>query len=148
MTTATATASVVDLIQQFCDVLRCNYQSFCMENHHRAIENVDNAIALAVPNGTVDDHIAWHRDQIDKLSEGEGVDEFVYTKGRKYAKIIHITSYGNKSVHAFVDLNNGDVFKPATWQQPAKGIRYNLIDEDSRTAMYQRADWAGAYLYR
>jgi hypothetical protein len=134
MTTATATASVVDLIQQFCDVLRCNYQTYAMDHHYFLIEQGER--------------VEYHRECIDKLSEGEGVDEFVYTKGKKYAKIIHITSYGNKSVHAFVDLNNGDVFKPATWQQPAKGIRYNLMDEVSRTAMYKRADWAGAYLYR
>ena len=134
MTTATATASVVDLIQQMCDVLRTNYQTYSMSHHYALIEKGES--------------VEYHRECIDKLSEGEGVDQFVYTKGKKYAKIIHITSYGNRSVHAFVDLNNGDVFKPASWQQPAKGIRYNLINEDSRTAMYQRADWAGSYLYR
>ncbi len=130
----TTTASVVDLIQEMCDVLRYNYKTYAMAHHADLIEKGES--------------VEYHRECIDKLSEGEGVDEFVYTKGKKYAKIIHITSYGNKSVHAFVDMKNGDVFKPATWQQPAKGIRYNLIDEVSRTEMYQRADWAGSYLYR
>ena len=73
--------------------------------------------------------------------------KFVYEKGRKYAKVIHVTSAGNKSAHAFVDLKTGDVYKSASWKSPAKGIRYNLLDEKSRTEMYKRADWAGSYLY-
>lgn len=75
------------------------------------------------------------------------MDKFVYEKGRKYAKIIHITNAGNRSAHAFVDLKTGDVYKSASWKSPAKGIRYNLLDEKSRTEMYKRADWAGSYLY-
>lgn len=27
------------------------------------------------------------------------------------------------------------------------GVRFNLVDEKSRQEMYQRADWAGGYLY-
>jgi hypothetical protein len=72
----------------------------------------------------------------------------VYEKGRKYAKIIHITNPGGqKSSHAFVDMKTGDVYKPASFKSPAKGIRYNLVDEKSRTEMYKRADFSGSYLY-
>ena len=44
-------------------------------------------------------------------------------------------------------MKTGDVYKSASWKAPAKGIRYNLIDDKSRTEMYQRADWCGSYLY-
>lgn len=138
---------VIDRIQQMCEVLSTNYQSYAIENHRRAMEK-ENPIALAVPNGTHEDHVAWHRQQIEKLCEGEGVDSFTFTLGKKYAKIIHTTYHGgNRSVHAFVELNTGDVYKAASWQAPAKGIRYNLLDDKSRQEMYQRADWAGSYLY-
>ena len=41
-------------------------------------------------------------------------------KGRKYYKVIT-----ENSVHAFVDVNNGDVYKPASLNKPAKHVRFN-----------------------
>lgn len=124
---------VIDLIEQFCDVLRTNFQEYAIYQHRRYILQNEN--------------VEFHQKQIDEICEGEGLDQFVYEKGRKYAKVIHVTSAGNKSAHAFVDLKTGDVYKSASWKSPAKGIRYNLLDEKSRTEMYKRADWAGSYLY-
>jgi hypothetical protein len=66
-------------------------------------------------------------------------------EGRKYLKIIMATS-GIKSVHAFIDRVTGDVYKAANYKAPAKGIRYNLLTDPENC--YQRADWAGGYLYR
>ena len=62
--------------------------------------------------------------------------------GRKYWKV-----HDGNGVHAFVDRNNGNVFKPASYKSPAKGVRYNLLDEDSRSLCLLNADWAGSYLY-
>jgi hypothetical protein len=133
--TTLMTEQVIDKIEQFCDVLRTNFQSYCIERHRQYIEKGEN--------------VDYHKEQIDKLCIGEGVDEYTYVKGKKYAKIIHVTSYsGQKSAHAFVDLNTGDVYKSASWSAPAKGVRYNLMDEKSCEQMYQRADWAGGYLYK
>lgn len=67
--------------------------------------------------------------------------------GRKYHKLIHIESGGGRSVHAFVDRETGHVYKPASWRAPAKGARYNLLDDQSYQACIDRADWAGGYLY-
>ena len=61
-------------------------------------------------------------------------------KGRKYYKIIT-----NNSVHAFVDVNNGDVYKPASYNKPAKHVRYNLL-QDPQTC-FNKCDWSGGYLY-
>jgi len=67
---------------------------------------------------------------------------FTIETGRRYLKIIQ-----DNSVHAFVDKTTGDVYKPAGWKSPAKIVRYNLLDEQSRIKCYQCADWAGGYLY-
>jgi hypothetical protein len=116
--TTLTTEKVIDKIEQFCDVLRTNYQSSCIERHRQYIE------------------------------KGENV-EYTYVKGKKYAKIVHLSGPAKqRSAHAFVDLNTGDVYKSASWQSPAKGVRYNLMDEKSCEEMYKRADWAGGYLYK
>ena len=131
--TTLTTEQVLDKIEQFCDVLRTNFQSSCIDRHRQYIAKGEN--------------VDYHKEQIDKLCMGEGVDEYTYVKGKKYAKIIHV-SHGQRSAHAFVDLTNGDVYKSATWSAPAKGVRYNLMDEKSCEDMYKRADWAGSYLYK
>ena len=68
--------------------------------------------------------------------------DFRMELGRKYWKV-----HDGNGVHAFVDRNNGNVFKPASYKSPAKGVRYNLLDEDSRLVCLLNADWAGSYLY-
>ena len=55
-------------------------------------------------------------------------------KGKKYWKLIF-----DNSVHAFVDVNNGDVYKPA------KHVRYNLLTNPE--ICLSNCDWAGGYLY-
>jgi hypothetical protein len=57
------------------------------------------------------------------------------------------TGAGSRSVHAFVDKKTGDVFKPASFKAPAKIVRYNLLRIESREQCFERADWAGGYLY-
>ena len=68
---------------------------------------------------------------------------FEIEAGRKYYKINQV----NGGVHAFIDKKTGDVFKPASWRGPAKIVRYNLLNPISREECFNRADWAGGYLY-
>lgn len=135
MTTLTA-EKVIDRIEEMCQVLRTNYQSYSIAQHRAHVDRGDN--------------VEYHQEQINKLCEGENVDDYIYEKGKKYARIVHISNTGGqRSAHAFVDLNNGDVYKSASWKAPAKnGVRYNLLDDTSRQQMYRRADWAGGYLYK
>jgi len=70
---------------------------------------------------------------------------FDVVRGRKYFKITMTNN--QESVHAFIDKDTGDVFKPASWRGPAKIARYNLLDEKSYQQCISRADWAGGYLY-
>ena len=89
---------VIDLIEQFCDVLRTNYQEYSIACHRKHLDDPETQ--------------EWHLEQINKLAMGEGVDEYVYEKGRKYARIVHVSKPSNqRSAHAFVDLNTGDVYK-------------------------------------
>ena len=61
-------------------------------------------------------------------------------KGRKYYKVIT-----DNSVHCFVDVKNGDVFKPASWNKPAAIVRYNLLTNPQQC--YNNGDCNGSYLY-
>jgi hypothetical protein len=67
--------------------------------------------------------------------------------GRKYTRIV-MTAGGQRSVHAFVDLRTGDVYKAAGWGKPAPGVRFNLMNAASRERMFARMTFTGGYLYR
>jgi len=62
------------------------------------------------------------------------------SKGRKYYKVIT-----DNSVHCFVDIKNGNVFKPESWNKPAKHVRFNLLSDPQDC--YNKCDWSGGYLY-
>lgn len=69
---------------------------------------------------------------------------------RKYIRIV--MGYGaspisSRSVHAFVDPSNGDVYKSGSWAKPAKHIRFNLLDDESFATMIEECDPFGSYLY-
>ena len=91
--------------------------------------------------------IDYHQSRIDELKAGNADYDFYLDKGRKYYKLIMKDSSGSQSVHAFIDRNTGDVYKPAGWKGPAKYVRYNLLNEESRERCFEVADWAGGYLY-
>jgi hypothetical protein len=88
----------------------------------------------------------YHKKRILEI-DSKGVDHEFFTEvGRKYIKIVHRMGT-SRSVHAFVDKTTGDVYKPASWKAPAKHVRYNLVDDNSREECLKRCDWAGGYLY-
>jgi len=70
---------------------------------------------------------------------------FVADRGRKYVKIC-MRGTAMNSVHAFVEIATGNVYKPASWAQPAKGVRYNLFKD--MDTIRQVANWSGGYLYK
>ena len=85
--------------------------------------------------------------------------KFIVKKGRKYLKIINqqyddmgayaTYQYRDGSVHAFIDRETGDVYKPAGWAKPAKHVRYNLLERSDRNFLFdwKNVGWAGGYLY-
>lgn len=67
--------------------------------------------------------------------------------GRKFYKITQqLNGSHGRSVHAFVDKQTGGLYKAASWAQPAKGVRYDLLREFSKVT--QVADIYGGYLYK
>ncbi len=78
-------------------------------------------------------------------SKADKHTKFVYETGYKYTKVIRQYN-GRNSSHAFVDNNTGDIYKPASWRGPAKGVRYNLYTDIDK--LLQECDPYGGYLYR
>ena len=73
----------------------------------------------------------------------KGRVEFYLTTGRKYHKIVE----KNGGVHCFVNKKTAEVFKPASYNSPAKGVRYDMRIINERNMLLSSADWAGSYLY-
>ena len=75
--------------------------------------------------------------------------KYIYETGRKYLKVIKVdTDDDHRCVEAFIDRQTGDLYKPASWNKPAKGIRFNLLDKESCEKLFKVADPHGGHLYR
>ena len=74
---------------------------------------------------------------------------FEYEVGRKYIKVwSYLMSEGERlrgrSCYMFVDKNTGEVYKPASYKAPAKGVRYlitQLVNNPGACDAY------GSFLY-
>lgn len=88
------------------------------------------------------DYIKWSSNR--EFPAGSRFFEVV-PRRNKYIKIIFSKDNG-RSMHAFVEESTGLVYKPASWNAPAKGPRYDIRRDIARLA--EIADWAGSYLYK
>ena len=80
--------------------------------------------------------------------------EYKMQLGKKYWKVVQsdIDANGKEwagGVHAFVDRNTGEVYKPASYKSPAKHVRYDMRLIKDRINLHNPnfTDWAGGYLY-
>ena len=103
----------------------------------------------------------YARRQLDEIKNGTAnLMKFKVKTGKKYYKIVqqefetwegskYYGQYRDASVHAFVDKKTGQVYKPASWQSPAKHVRFDLriIREREFLFNYKNTGWAGGYLY-
>lgn len=62
-------------------------------------------------------------------------ESFMVIEGKKYFKVA-TTRDGvtPMSAYAFIDKSTGDLFKPASWNAPAKHARGNIKDESGLAA--------------
>ena len=73
-------------------------------------------------------------------------------QGRKYIKLILKVRWKNsfndatEETWCFID-EEGNVYKPASYREPVRQVRYNLLNDSSYTAALHKADWAGGFLY-
>ena len=106
-------------------------------------------------------HPDYANEQIAEIENGSAnLMKFEVREGRKYYKVVqsefetwngskYYQQYRDSSVHSFVDKETGEVFKPASWNRPAKHVRYDMRDERQLNYLLdsRNVDWAGGYLY-
>ena len=125
------TTEVEDYVLQLADRLEAQYKEYHVRSMQQFTSDYANKQLESVKNGTAN------------------LMRFNVIEGRKYWKIFSYEyddykgEYKQSSINCFVDKKTGDVFKPASYNKPAKHVRYNLLDEDSRANCLLRADWAG-----
>jgi len=103
----------------------------------------------------------YAKQQLAEIENGTAnLMKFVVKTGKRYYKIVqqefetwegskNYGKYADGSVHCFVDKETGDVYKPASWQAPAKHIRFSFQNvEDLKFLLNpDNVGWAGGYLY-
>ena len=136
--------NIEEYAQTLCDTLEENFKQDSIASYKR-MAMTDSGYATQ---------------RLEEIENGTAnLYKFVVQKGRKYLKIINQQyddmgpnpsyEYRNGSVHAFIDRETGDVYKPASWKKPAKHVRYNLLERSDRNFLfdYRNVGWAGGYLY-
>ena len=136
--------NIEEYAQTLCDTLEENFKQDSISSYKR-MAMTDSGYATK---------------RLEEIENGTAnLYKFVVQKGRKYLKIINQQyddmgpnpsyEYKNGSVHAFIDRETGDVYKPAGWAKPAKHVRYNLLERSDRNFLfdYRNVGWAGGYLY-
>ena len=137
-----ARAEIEAYAQTLCETLEENYKQ----------DSIDSYKRMALKEGS-----KYAFDRLQEIEDGTAnLYKFVIKKGRKYLKIINQqfdtfqdrNEYRDGSVHAFIDRETGDVYKPAGYNKPAKHVRYNLLERSDREFLFnwRNTGWAGGYL--
>tara|TARA_B000000557_G_scaffold69754_1_gene55046 strand:- start:1303 stop:1773 length:471 start_codon:yes stop_codon:yes gene_type:complete len=133
--------------EEYCKAITENYRIY----HIRSLEH-----NLLQERSDVRSYAA---EQLKEIKDGTAnLMRFRIQEGKKYYKIIqeeydtfqNRNEYRDGSVHSFVDKNNGNVYKPASWKAPhTKHVRFTFQKpEDIRKLLDPNfVDWAGGYLY-
>ena len=103
-----------------------------------------------------DPECSYSAEQMVLIMQGKAnLDRFRYYEGKKYIKVVREEydetndRWRDTTVHAFVDRETGEVYKPASWKAPAKHVRFNLSNDLDRQKLHDPnfVGWAGGYLY-
>ena len=94
------------------EALKDNYRQYSIRGHQKFVNDADNQ--------------EYHQRKIDELKSGKSDIDYTIETGKKYRKVILVSSGNSRSVHCFIDKQTGEVYKSATWESPAKGVRYDL----------------------
>ena len=106
---------------------------------------------------SIEDGVKKYEDAINKqINSGEFAKmhkergtKIVARKASKYYRVEEHEMGRAGSIHAFIEIETGDIFKPAGWKAPAKGARGNVTDQRyiNYVAKYPRA-YHGGHLYK
>ena len=103
-----------------------------------------------------DPNCTYSKDQLAKIVSGTAkLDKFRYYQGKKYLKVVREEyderndRWRDTTVHAFINRETGEVYKPASWKAPAKHVRFDLSNDLDRQKLHDPnfVGWAGGYLY-
>ena len=139
MSQTTLPERVLEWTKTYCDSLTENYKQHSVRMH---------------TNYTSD----WSKQQLESINNGTAnLTNFVIKNGRKYYKIMQRefdtfqdrNEWREGSVHAFVDKNTGEVYKPASYNSRAKYVRFDMRIINQREKLHDPkfTGWAGGYLY-
>ena len=134
---------VADWVETYTDTITENYRRY----HLRTLEGNLHG-----------NYPEYARQQLDAIKNGTAnLMKFKIKTGKKFYKIVQMefdtfqnrNEYREGSVHAFVNKKTGEVFKPASWQAPAKHVRFDLRIIKDREFLFnpEFTGWAGGYLY-
>ena len=135
---------VLEWTEGLCEALERNYKGY----HVRSMQSMNSR----------DGGSSYCQAQLQAVEDGTAnLMRFRVQNGKRYYKIIQQdfdtfqdrNEYRDGSVHAFVDKNTGEVYKPASWKSPAKHVRYDMRIINQREFLHnsQNVGWAGGYLY-
>ena len=130
---------ILDWTETYCESLMENYKQHSVRMYESSTSDYSKKQLENVKNGTAN------------------LTKFIIKNGRKYYKIMEHefdtfrdrNEYREGSVHAFVDKNTGEVYKPASYNSPAKHVRYDLRIINDRVKLHdpRYTGWSGGYLY-
>ena len=145
---------IEDYVIQYCEALEENFKQYSIESYRRNIENPNNK--------TVEGYKSYYQEQLEKIENGTAnLYKFDYKTGKKFHKVFFLeyeeandylgrkAGYRAGSVHAFIDKQTGEVYKPASWRAPAKHVRFDLrlIKDREFLFNWKNLSWAGGHLY-
>ena len=130
---------------EYCEALAENYKRYRINMHQNSINNP--------PMGR-EDCRTYAAEQLAGIANGtEPLMKFRLSEGKKYWKVIQQNpnsegGYSDASVVAFISFK-GEVFKPASWKAPAKGVRFDFRNMKERALALDpdKAQWSGGSLY-
>ena len=142
---------IEDYVIQYCETLEENFKQYSINSYKRNINE------QRFPENT-----KYYEERLAEIENGTAnLYKFDYKTGKKFHKVFFLEYqdandyYGTKagykagSVHAFIDKQTGEVYKPASWKAPAKHVRFDLriIREREFLLNPKNCDWAGGHLY-
>ena len=142
---------IEDHVIKYCETLEENFKQRTIRSYQRNIEE------QRFPENT-----KYYEERLAEIENGTAnLYKFDYKTGKKFHKVFFLEYqdandyYGTKagyksgSVHAFIDIQTGEVYKPASWKAPAKHVRFDLRLIQDREFLFNpnNIDWAGGHLY-
>ena len=88
-------------------------------------------------------HAQVLHDAVIRPAPGLPGDEIMVTKLRRYLRVekVRRNNEADRSVYAFIDPENGDIYKAESWSRPAAKVRGNLYEPDNG---FGCLNWHGA----